>query len=247
MKVYRNMTLCHIKAYQAIHRIRLQSRFSGETKVGLAHALRVFNPLSRNNPFDRLAAKIMDYLFQDALVLSMADGKLRYPIVKGAPLGAGKYYDFVGINYYTRSAVQCRGFRNSFFTDKPHNDLGWEIFPEGLSQLCKRYWQKLNAPIWITENGTCDKKDAFRTRYIYDHLYEISKLCSEGIPVQRYYHWTLMDNFEWVEGESAPFGLIRVDFETQQRTLRRSGAFYAEVCHEKGVTDGIIRKYLDKT
>ncbi len=247
MKVFRNMVLCHIRAYQAIHRIRQQSRFSGETKVGIANALRVFHPLSARNPFNILAARIMDYLFQEALVLSMADGKLRFPIGKGAPLGTGKYYDFIGINYYTRSAVQCKGFRSTFFTQNPRNDLGWEIYPDGLSQICKRYYEKLKAPIWITENGTCDKKDAFRARFIYDHLYEVSRLCSEGIPVQRYYHWTLMDNFEWAEGESAPFGLIRVNFETQQRTLQRSGSFYAEVCREKGVTDNMIRKYFGST
>ena len=244
MQVYKNMTLCHIKAYQTIHRVRKQSLFNGETKVGVAHALRVFDPLSLKNHFDKLEAKIMDYLFQEALVMSMSDGKLRFPIGKGAPLGTGKFYDFIGINYYTRSAVQCIGFRITAFKQNPQNDLGWEIYPEGLSQLCKRYYKKLNAPIWITENGTCDKKDAFRSRFIYDHLHEVSKLCKEGIPVQRYYHWTLMDNFEWAEGESAPFGLIKVDFETQQRILRRSGSFYAEACREKGVTREMIHKYL---
>ena len=101
-----------------------------------------------------------------------------------------------------RSAVRFKGFRSDVMPGTPRNDLDWEIYPEGLYKLCREFYKKYRAPIWITENGTCDGKDSFRARYIYDHLYEVSRLCGEGIPVERYYHWTLMDNFEWLEGES---------------------------------------------
>ncbi|MCX7709430.1 MAG: glycoside hydrolase family 1 protein [Clostridia bacterium] len=243
LKVLRNMTLCHIAAYKLIHKIRNDKDFQGQTKVGLAMHLRVFHPYSKS-PLDKLAAIAMDYLFQGAVTKSMSNGRLAFPIGVGAPCGKGRYYDFIGINYYTRSAVHFKGFKDDVFPDTPRNDLNWEIYSQGLYRLCKSFYKKYKAPIWITENGTCDREDRFRASYIYAHLYEVSKLCSEGIPVERYYHWTLMDNFDWVEGESAPFGLIHLDFETQKRTVRKSGWFYSEICEKNAVTEEMIEKYL---
>jgi beta-glucosidase len=243
MRVMKNMTLCHIAAYKAIHEIRSERGFPGRTMVGVANHLRVFDPISKN-PLDYLTARLMQYLFQDAIIKSMTGGFLVPPIGLGAPAGRGRYYDFIGINYYTRTGVHFNHFEDATIPGNPRNDLGWEIYPEGLTRLCRYYYKKYRAPIWITENGTCDDKDAFRTKYLYDHLNEIAKLCEEGIPVERYYHWTLMDNFEWIEGESARFGLIRVDYETQKRTIRKSGEFFAEFCKEKGVTQQMLEKYF---
>jgi beta-glucosidase len=243
MKVYRNMALCHIAAYKAIHEVRKKRDFKGRTMVGVANHLRVFIPYSAS-PLDLIAAKVMELLFQGAITKSMSDGRLRFPIPFKSHMGKGKFYDFIGINYYTRSAVRFKGFKADYARSTPRNDLGWEIYPEGLYLLCKKLYRMYRAPIWITENGTCDKNDSFRAKYIYQHLYEISRLCGEGIPVERYYHWTLIDNFEWIEGESAPFGLIRLDFDTQQRTIRKSGEFYSQVCLNNGVTEEMIKEYL---
>ena len=245
MKVYRNMALCHIAAYKAIHEVRREKGFDREsrTMVGVANHLRVFDPYSRN-PLDWLAARVMCWLFQGAIIRSMSSGRLRFPLGSGAPLGTGRFYDFIGINYYTRSAVRFKGFRSDVMPGTPRNDLDWEIYPEGLYKLCREFYKKYRAPIWITENGTCDGNDSFRAGYIYDHLYIVSMLCGEGIPVERYYHWTLMDNFEWLEGESARFGLVHVDYETQARTVRKSGRFYSEICRNNGVTEEMIREHL---
>jgi beta-glucosidase len=122
--------------------------------------------------------------------------------------------------------------------------LGWELYPEGLYRLCRHYFRKFHQPIYILENGTCDQTDAFRARYIYDHLVQIKRLLDEGVDVQRYYHWTLMDNFEWAEGLRARFGLIAVDYATQQRTIRTSGRFYGEICRHGGVTEAMLAEYL---
>jgi beta-glucosidase len=99
-------------------------------------------------------------------------------------------------------------------------------------------------PVFITENGTCDSKDAFRAQYIYDHLYQVRKLIEEGVEVQRYYHWSLMDNFEWVEGLSPRFGLIEIDYNTLKRKVRRSGKFYSDICKQKEISEDMIRKYF---
>ena len=242
MKVFKNLALCHFAAYGTIHEIRRKRGFDGKTMVGVANHLRVFDPYSRN-PLDFIAARLLQHVFQDAIMKSMTGGFLIPPVGFGAPAGRGRYCDFLGINYYTRSAVHFKGFKDDTMPGKPRNDLGWEIYPEGLARICRHYYKKYGKPIWITENGTCDAKDSFRTEYIYSHLREVSKLCREGIPVERYYHWTLMDNFEWLEGESARFGLVETDYETQKRTVRSSGDFYAELCRENAVTQTMVDKY----
>ena len=244
LKVMKHMALCHISAYRLIHEIRKEKGWPGQTMVGVANHLRVFDAYNKNNPLDRLAAGAMDYLFQNALTRTMADGILRPPFGVGAPLGKGRFMDFFGLNYYTRDGVRFKGFQNLVMPNTPRNDLGWEIYPEGLYRLCKLCYERYRVPVWITENGTCDEEDRFRSRYIYDHLLEISKLCSDGIPVERYYHWSLMDNFEWAEGESARFGLIHVDYDTQKRTIRPSGRFYGEICRNLEVTEEMIQTYL---
>lgn len=243
MKVQKNMALCHIASYKAIHEIRNEKNFSGKTMVGVANHLRVFDPVSRN-PLDYLAARAMQYIFQDVVMRSMTGGFLLPPLGMGAPAGKGCFADFLGINYYSRSMVCFKGLRDEYKARTLKNELGWEIYPEGISRLCRKYYKKYRTPIWITENGTCDSKDTFRSEYIYTHLREISELCQQGIPVERYYHWTLVDNFEWAEGESARFGLVSVDFETQERKIRKSGEFFGEICLSNSVTTDLIEKFL---
>ncbi|MBP3700299.1 MAG: family 1 glycosylhydrolase, partial [Lachnospiraceae bacterium] len=99
----------------------------------------------------------------------------------------------------------------------------------------------LPRPIYITENGTCDNEDTFRCRYLYEH---IKALCDSDLPVERYYHWCFCDNFEWLEGESARFGLVHVDYDTQKRTVKNSGQFYSAMIAEGGVDDALYEEYV---
>ena len=124
------------------------------------------------------------------------------------------------------------------------NDVGWEIYPEGLYRFCQKYYRRFGMPIYITENGTADAGDSFRARYIYDHLLQVRRLIDDGVDVRGYYHWSLMDNFEWAEGYEPRFGLVAVDYKNQKRAVRKSGKFYAEICKRMGVTAPMIRKYL---
>lgn len=236
-KVMKNLTLCHLHVYRDIHALYGEK----EVRVGFANHFRVFVPFGRN-PFYACQAKFMDYLFQGALTKSMSTGKLAFPIGCTSPLGKGQYYDYIGINYYSRSAI--KNFKEKDLPDRPRNDLGWDIYPEGLSILCNELHEKYNAPVWITENGTCDKDDQFRSAFIYDHLRQIA---DGKLPVERYYHWTFMDNFEWAEGESAPFGLVKCDFKTQERTIRKSGRFYSEIIGQRKVTSEMIALYLNNS
>ncbi len=234
MRVMKNLSLCHVAAYREIHRIY----GSKKAMVGFANHLRVFVPYTKN-PIYAAEAKISEYLFQGAITKSMSTGKLAFPIGFSAPFGKGKYYDYIGINYYTRSAI--KHFNSYSSPNCKTNDLGWDIYPEGLTMLCREQYKKYNAPIWVTENGTCDKADRFRAQYIYDHIKQIA---DNKLPVKRYYHWTFLDNFEWTEGESAPFGLVKCDFATQKRTVRKSGIFYSEMIKRKQVSEDMIARFL---
>ncbi|MFZ2539935.1 MAG: family 1 glycosylhydrolase, partial [Oscillospiraceae bacterium] len=155
------------------------------------------------------------------------------------PIERGEYCDFIAVNYYTRSTVS--GFGDGVREGAPKNDLGWEIYPEGIVRCTQKLYSLIKRPIYITENGTCDNTDVFRCRYIYEHL---SVLCKSELPVERYYHWCFCDNFEWIEGESARFGLVHVDYETQKRTTKNAGDFYSEVIRAGGMTEEIYEKYV---
>jgi beta-glucosidase len=249
-RVLKNMIRAHIESYQLIHRIRSEKGFPGETLVGVAHHLRIFEPLE-HKLLNRFSASLARYFFQDLIVEAMATGQLNFPLgFGGHPFGKGNYQDFLGINYYTRDMVRFRWNPGMMFGEltvkagAPINDLDWEIYPGGLYRICRHYYQKYRLPIFITENGICDHKDTKRVQFIYDHLREVAKLVEEGIPVHRYYHWSFIDNFEWVEGESARFGLVANDYQTQTRTTRRSGRFYAEICQNKAATREMIAKYF---
>jgi beta-glucosidase len=120
------------------------------------------------------------------------------------------------------------------------NDLNWEIYPKGIVESAEYLYKYTKLPIYITESGTCSLNDDFRCKYIYDHIMEIN---SSELPIVRYYHWCFCDNFEWAEGEHARFGIVHVDFKTQERTIKKSGYFYKELI-ENGLSNELYEKYV---
>ena len=236
--VMENLAWCHIRAYQIIHKIREQ-RGLQDTMVGCANHLRVFAPKNPKNLWHKLSAKLTSYLFQDALTDAMTLGRFPLPMRNWDKLPKGAYTDFIGLNYYTRSTVS--GIGDGVRENSPRNDLDWEIYPQGLVDCAAKLYKVLPKPIWVTENGTCDNDDRFRCRYLYEHLKAISQ---STLPFTRYYHWCFCDNFEWVEGNSAKFGLVEVDPKTRARAVKRSGEFYTQVIRAGGVTEEIYRNFV---
>jgi len=243
-----NMIGAHIAAYRTIHAV---SKALGYDRVqaGPVHHVRLFDPLN-DRAGERLVCRLLDRFFHRIFSEGMATGRVLVPFARRYPFGKGCFQDYMGLNYYTRDMVAFKPFRPSAMFaelsvrgDAQVNDLGWELYPEGLARVCRYYYKRFTKPIYITENGTCDAADAFRTGYIYNHLREVSRLIDEGVDVRGYYHWTLMDNFEWSEGLSARFGLAAMDYETQKRTIRQSGMFYSELCKNRGVTEKMIKNY----
>lgn len=230
-KVARSMSLAHIASYRKIHELR-ERMGRKDTMVGVANHLRILEP-KHGSFLEKIIAGLYDYLFHGMFVNGM-----------------GRYMDFLGVNYYSREMISLSPnpamLFGTFSTREgtPVNDLGWEIYPEGLYAFCKRYWERFRVPIYVTENGTCDARDAFRTQYIYDHLYQVRRLIDDGVDVRRYYHWTFTDNFEWEAGMSAKFGIVELDYPTQDRKVRSSGLFYRDVCRNRGVTEAMLEQHL---
>lgn len=244
-RVLRNMVKGHALAYRAIHRL------SRNVQVGLVKHMRILDPVSADVRRDRGVAALQDYMFNRLFLEAVTKGRL-YP-----PLGLGGYctpaidsVDFLGLNYYARDTLifDHRVISNLFgrIVFLPEMELGpgsWgEIYPDGLYRLIKRL-RVYRKPIYVTESGRPDNTDDHRPRFIVNHLAAMHRAIAEGAPVKGYYHWSLIDNFEWAEGWSMRFGLIGLDEKTQKRTLKRSGELYSEICRANAITADMVRRY----
>lgn len=163
--------------------------------------------------------------------------------------------DFLGVNYYTRSRVRhsrAIPFLHLWATDIPvmsgkregepestYTDMGWEVYPAGLFELLLRLKKEYgNPPLYITENGAAyaDEvdpdgrvRDGARRAYLEQHLAVTGAAARAGVDVRGYFVWSLIDNFEWTHGYDKRFGIVHVDFDTQKRTVKDSGRWYAEL------------------
>ena len=235
VKAFGNMAAAHIKCYEMIHAYRQSiGKSADSTKVGFANHLRVFEPKNPKNIIHKISARLTEYLFQGAITEAMMTGRCKFPVARVKGVKKGRYYDFIGINYYSRSTVS--GIADGTREDCFKNDLGWEIYHEGLIELSNKLSEKYGKeyPVYVTENGTCDNTDSFRPRFIYDQL---KLICETDNRIERYYHWSFVDNFEWAEGECARFGVVHINYETQERTVKNSGRLYSSIVKSGGVTE----------
>ena len=238
LKVMENMAYCHIKAYNMLHEKRKAMGYT-DTKVGVANHLRVFAPKDEKNLWHCFCAKATEYLFQGALLKAMTLGEHPFPLRNFAKLPKGEYSDFNGVNYYSRSTVS--GIGDGVRENSPRTDLNWEIYPEGIVECARKLQAVLPRPLWVTENGTCDNNDRFRSRYVCEHL---KAVCESELPFERFYHWCFCDNLEWIEGNSARFGLVSVDPVTRKRTVKNSGKFYSGIIARGGVDAELYETYV---
>ena len=248
--VLANVLRGHAAAYHTIHRLRSDAR------VGLVKAVRGFEPANPASPLDRLIAGLQDRFFNDVSLLAARDGWLRFPLARlpRRHLPLANSLDFVGVNYYTRGLVafDIRRAREAFGHEsfRPGAELSdsgqlgpySEIYPEGLYHALHKV-AALGKPIMVTENGLPDADDDQRPRFLLTHLAQVHRALEEGLPIEGYYHWTLLDNFEWAEGWGLRFGLIEMDPETQERRIRPSGHLYAEICRANGITREMARRH----
>lgn len=155
--------------------------------------------------------------------------------------------DFLGINYYFRIIVEANADKASGASqvavkDADTTHMGWEIHPDGLEGMLVRVAKEYApAAIFVTESGCAVEdvveadgsvNDPRRTDYLENHLAACGRAIESGVPLKGYYAWSLIDNFEWAYGYDKRFGLVRVDYQTQQRTIKASGYRYAEIIKE---------------
>ena len=153
--------------------------------------------------------------------------------------------DFIGIQNYTREIVTHSNFmpflKAKIIKAEKRNVertlMNWEVYPQSIYHILKKFNNYKNIPqIIVTENGAAfedqitDGKihDEKRIKYLHDHIFQVLRAKKEGVKVNGYFVWTLMDNFEWAEGFYPRFGLIYVNFSTNQRIIKSSGYWYRD-------------------
>ncbi len=143
--------------------------------------------------------------------------------------------DFLGINYYTRSMVSATEPWDVHSGGHEVTDMGWEVYPEGLTDLLLRLHRDYPVPpMYVKENGAAFKDtlvngqvhDPQRTDYIARHIAAVGAALAHGVPMEGYMVWSLLDNFEWASGYEKRFGIVHVDYATQRRTLKDSALWY---------------------
>jgi beta-glucosidase len=178
-------------------------------------------------------------------------------VVQPGDLEKIRRVDMVGINYYSRAVMKYSNKIPVLNVEQVHpqgNEYSgmWEIYPPGMYEILKYVWEGYlralpagqRAELLITENGVPVPdgvdfdgrvRDERRIRYLRDHLIQVHRAIEDGIPVQGYFHWSLLDNFEWALGYSQRFGLVYVDFKSQKRIIKDSGRWFARVIKENGM------------
>jgi beta-glucosidase len=232
---------------------------------------RPFVPKNRLNPLDYLTRYFRDYVFNHLFPAAVQSGQLHFPFplssnpevkkLSGQIPGLRDTCDYLAINYYTRELCRFKfswpldlfGERSTE-SELATNDMGWEIYPDGLFDLLTHDTQPYHRessgkvrPIMITENGYAatfgaelsegdwSLVDHTRTSYLVAHLKAVHRAIASGVDVRGYLYWSLLDNFEWAEGLRARFGLVRVSYPTQERILRESARVYAQIAKQNFV------------
>ncbi|MBN2257736.1 MAG: glycoside hydrolase family 1 protein [Anaerolineaceae bacterium] len=238
-----NLLKAHAGSYHAIH--KLQS----DALVGMAHNYRSIKPAHNwCLPESFLARQLkrnfhtFAYAAQNG-VFSLLTTRKRVP-------AASNTQDFIGVNYYSQDIVSFDIRNPSTLFGRLHypdgSDLSGSGFianvPDGMFEAL--HWAlHFNRPIYVTENGVEDAEDKMRPRYITQHIHKIWRAVNFNWPIKGYFHWSLVDNFEWERGWSQRFGLWGLDVATQKRIRRPSVDLYASICKENALSSDLVQKY----
>ena len=233
-EVTRNMLQGHIRTYDSFKKLSRTKKHQVGAIIAVLEA-RPFNPWFI---MDWVAAYYEERFWMGAMLEFFQTGKYDISLpfrdsYSFTDKDGVRAMDFFGINYYTRTAAIFNPFSSPMFsrlqmTGFPQSDMGWAIYPEGLYYAVKRI-AHIGVPMIITENGLADADDTRRALFIRQHLYALSAVLSEGYDVRGYYFWSLLDNFEWLEGFDKRFGLYAVDYKTFKRKLREGSTEYQNV------------------
>ncbi len=247
IEVMRHMIQAHARAYAEIHNLQQ------DAKVGTAIHYRGFKPETWL-PMDRWAAKVFGTLFNDLFVRTLKDGVFNTIIKKERISEAVGTQDFLGLNYYSCDSVRFDLLASKqmfahrrYPKDAALSETGFIANLPGGMIDCVKWGAQFGVPMIITENGVEDSKDDFRRRYTVEHLHALWRIINDNYPVLGYFHWSLVDNFEWERGWTQRFGLWELDIETQARIKRPSAEMYAEICQINGIDSTVVEKYAPES
>ncbi len=233
---------------------RIVRKNVADAHIGTTFAMSWIDPID-DNPKNIAAAKRMDAVYnrlfiEPTLGLGYPEDGLPYLKTMKKLYASGDEkmmqfdFDFVGVQYYYRTVAKksmMPGLKAKEISPEkrgvPMNEMQGEIYPEGFYQILKKVGAYKDVKkIIVTENGTCVKDllgngyvhDKERIKYFEEHLSALLKAKREGVNVDGYFVWSLTDNFEWDKGFRPRFGLVYVDFNTLQRTVKDSGYWFRD-------------------
>jgi beta-glucosidase len=241
------MALAHGKAYHAIHDLQ------PDAEVGVAHHWRIFDPARPGNANDQRVAFTRDWLNNRWFPQAIRTGKFLPPLGRGRKIDwLADTEDWVGINFYTRERCQFTphlphaGFSRDPLPTVDRNQLGWEIYPEGLYRALKAAAPPGSGKrVIVTENGVPEagEGDDVRPGYLVQHLAAAHRALQEGVRLEGYCYWSSIDNFEWAEGFTPRFGLVHVDYATQERRPKPSAYLYRDIIQRNGISAEEMERY----
>jgi beta-glucosidase len=240
----RHLVEAHAAVYRAIHEL-----LPGAL-VGMAHHYRGFAPARKSNPLDRFVARLRHRFFNDIAPRAAHDGILRIPLRRVRLPKARATQDFIGLNHYTVEHCEFDIRRPQELFTRGFYPEGADLSPTGfVANVPEGMWDALQwahgfgLPIYITEHGVEDDTDRLRPRYLVSHLMQVWHAMNIHWRIQGYYHWTLVDNFEWERGWTQRFGLWSLDPETQARRKRASADLYAEICKTNALSSETVARF----
>jgi beta-glucosidase len=250
IQVVHNLLVAHGLAVQAMRGV------DPLIQAGIVLNLWPSDPAS-DSPEDEAAAEaswqrsetlFLDPLFRAHYPVAVMQASTGYlPVIRPGDMSLiSQKLDFVGINFYSRHLVSTHG-KITPVPGSEYSEMGWEVCASALRRLLCRINRDYHLPpVYITENGAAfvdevapDGKihDPRRLDYLRQHFIQTRLAMQDGVDVRGYFVWSLLDNFEWAHGYSKRFGLVRVDFDTQQRTVKDSGEWYGRVIATNQVED----------
>ncbi len=251
VQVTHNQVAAHCAAYKIIHELQ------PEAQVGIAQHFAGFAPAD-DSAWSARVAKWRDTLLNWRFLDAIQYGKIAFPCswFPHHNLTFSNTNDYLGINYYGRHLVKFSAFAPGELFGKSVSadpSVAWpapwqdrEIAPECLYDFLVRM-RTYQKPIYVTENGLADSEDTKRPQFLLEHLAAVHRAIQANIPVRGFYHWTFVDNYEWVEGWTARFGLIGLNPKTQERIKRPSADLYAAIAQKNAITEDLVAQYAPQS
>jgi len=243
-QVIQNQIKAHILAYQTIHGAQPGAQ------VGMAHHYRGFQPAKTWSPLDRWWAKGASSLFNNTFPTTLKTGILKFLGTRKSFPKAKGTQDFFGLNYYTGELVAFDPLKPGSLFANTYLDPNAEASPNHfIANQPQTFFQGIKwaisfgLPVYITENGVEDTEDTFRRKYLIQHIHQVWRAVNFNWSVRGYFHWSLVDNFEWERGWSQRYGLWALDTETQARQKRQSADLYEAICKQSSLSSEMVSTY----